>query len=77
MKAGQRLYRVTRLRNLEEQQDRNMYLLLYLSIYLPPCYRERLALLEKKMLTLYGPMTSLKFQFWPMTTYTGVIRETA
>ena len=29
---------------------------------------------KKKMLTLYGPMTSLKFQFWPMTKYLGVVR---
>ena len=49
----------------------------YLSIYLPPGYRERrLLLIKKKWLTLYGPMASLKFQCGPMTTYSGVIRET-
>ena len=45
-----------------------------LSIYLPPCCRERRPLLiKKKFPTFYGPMTRLKFQFGPMATYSGVL----
>ena len=56
--------------DLEEQQGRNIYLSQseYLSTTMlpwtsPSPYKEKLL--------------TLKFQFWPMTTYTGVIRETA
>ena len=48
-----------------------------LSIFLPPCWRERrLILISKKLFTLYGPMKTL-FQLEPKTTYSGVVRETA
>ena len=63
--------------DLEEQKGRNIYL--FLSKYLftamllwmtPSPYKE-------KLLTLYGPMTSPKLKFDPITTNSGVIRETA
>ena len=63
---------------LEEQQGRNIYLSRSERIYLAPCWSERRPLLlKKKLLSLYGPMTSLKFQFGPMNQNSGVVRETA
>ena len=67
--------------DLEEQQGRKISIYPYLSIYLPPCCRERHPLLlesnKKVVHFVLGPMTSLKLQFGPMTTYSGgVVRET-
>ena len=59
-----------------EDQEVEISIYHYLSIYLPPCCLERRSLLIKnKLLTLYGPMTSLKFQFGPHTQASFVKRR--
>ena len=58
---------------LEEQQGRNIFLLRseYLSTTMLPWTTP--SLYKKKLFTLYGPRTRLKFQFGPTTTYSGVV----
>ena len=64
------------LPGLKVQQSRNIYLSLseYLSTTMLPWTTP--SPYKIKLITLYGPMTCLKFQFGPMTQYSGVVRET-
>ena len=62
---------IMKVKELEEQQGRNIYLSWSEYLYTKMLPWTTPSPYKKKLLTLYGPMRSLEFQFGPMTTYSA------